>query len=115
MSDLQEKIEATLVILKKLKKGEDITEDNMDEMDEITVSEKQSSNGNKGKFDPDSSPEAWDYFKVFNDKIKTPNLKNNRLIWKSETIDIAGDCSFNFNDNKMESFKEMKLEDLQKN
>lgn len=117
MSDLQNKIKLTLGILNDLKQDKSITEEN------LQVLKKQSSNGNKIKFDPDSSPEAWDYFKVFNDKIKKPNLKNKRLIWeneiinidgKSETIDIAGDCSFNFNNNKMKSFEKMQLEGLQK-
>lgn len=101
MSDLQKKIEDTLDILKDLKKDKTITEEN------LQVLKKQSSNGNKIKFDPDSSLEAWDYFKVFNDKIKNPNLKNKRLIWKRKTIYIAGDCSFNFNGNKMKSFEEI--------
>ncbi|WP_192944614.1 hypothetical protein [Ligilactobacillus agilis] len=117
MSDLQNKIKLTLGILNDLKQDKPITEEN------LQVLKKQSSNGNKIKFDPDSSPEAWDYFKVFNDKIKNLNLKNKRLIWeneiinidgKSETIDIAGDCSFNFNNNKMGSFEGIKLEDFQK-
>ncbi|OXC07184.1 hypothetical protein AYP76_08305 [Ligilactobacillus agilis] len=117
MSDLQNKIKLTLGMLNDLKQDKPITEEN------LQVLKKQSSNGNKIKFDPDSSPEAWDYFKVFNDKIKNLNLKNKRLIWeneiinidgKSETIDIAGDCSFNFNNNKMGSFEGIKLEDFQK-
>lgn len=101
MSDLQEKIKATLGILNELKQNQHITKEN------LQVLKKQSSNGNKGKFDPDSSPEAWDYFKVFSGEIKDLNLNSNRLIWKSKTIDIAGDCSFNFNDNKMKSFEEI--------
>lgn len=101
MSDLQKKIKRTLVILNKLKKGEHITE-------EIPqVSDKQSFKGKEREFDPDSSPEAWDYFKVFSGEIKDLNLNSKRLIWKSETIDIAGDCSFNFNGTKMESFEEI--------
>ena len=108
MSNLQKKIKDTLVILNKLKEGEHITE-------EIPhVSDKQSFKGEVREFDPDSSPEAWDYFKVFSSEIKDLNLNSKRLIWKSETIDIAGDCSFNFNDNKMERFEEIKLEDFQK-
>lgn len=116
MSDLQNKINDTLGILNKLKQDKHITEDNMNKIPQVL--ETQLFNGEKSEFDPDSSPEAWDYFKVFSGAIEKSNLKSNwngkRLIWKSETIDIAGDCSFNFNGNKMKSFKEMKLEDFQK-
>lgn len=108
MSDLQNKIKLTLGILNDLKQGKTITE-------EIPqVSDKQSFKGKEREFDSDSSPEAWDYFKVFSGEIKDLNLNSKRLIWKSETIDIAGDCSFNFNGNKMKSFEKMQLEGLQK-
>ncbi|MCJ0544033.1 hypothetical protein MMJ53_07335 [Enterococcus cecorum] len=117
MSDLQEKIKDTLDILNKLKQGKPITK----KIPQVSDKEPQSFKGKETEFDPDSSPEAWDYFKVFSGEIKDLNLNSKRLIWKSETIDIAGDCSFNFNNNKMKSFKEMmesfeeiKLEDLQK-
>ncbi|GET16188.1 hypothetical protein [Ligilactobacillus agilis] len=99
MSDLQEKIKDTLDILNKLKQGKHITEDNMNNIPQVSDKE--------GEFDPDSSPEAWDYFKVFSGEIKDLNLNSKRLIWKSGTIDIAGDCSFNFNGTKMKSFKEI--------
>lgn len=112
MSDLQKKIKDTLDILNKLKQGQPITEDNMNNIPQ--VSETQSLKGKEREFDRDSSPEAWDYFKVFSGEIKDLNLNSKRLIWKEKTIDIAGDCSFNFNDKKMASFEKMKLEDLQK-
>lgn len=126
MSDLQKKIEDTLGILNELKKGQTITEDSMNKIPQVSDKKPQSFEGEEIVFDPDSSPEAWDYFnKVFSGEIKDLNLNSKRqrqrLIWKSETIDIAGDCSFNFNGNKMksfekkmESFEEMKLEDLKK-
>ena len=121
MSDLQKKIKDTLDILNKLKQGQPITEDNMNNIPQ--VKERQSFKEEDREFDRDSSPEAWDYFKVFSDEIKDLNLNSKRLIWKSKTIDIAGDCSFNFNDKKfndkkMESFEEIlqkfKLEVCQK-
>lgn len=115
MSDLQKKIKDTLDRLNELKQDKHITEKIPQ------VSDKQSFKGKEREFDSDSSPEAWDYFKVFSGEIKDLNLNSKRLIWKSETIDIAGDCSFNFNGTKMKSFKKMmesfeeiKLEDLQK-
>lgn len=108
MSDLQNKIEDTLGILNELKQDNYITKKIPQ------VLETQLFNGEEKEFDPDSSPEAWDYFKVFSGEIKDLNWNGKRLIWERKTIDIAGDCSFNFNDNKMESFKKMKLEDLQK-
>lgn len=117
MSDLQNKIEDTLDILNELKQDNHITK----EIPQVSDKEPQSFKGEEGVFDPDSSPEAWDYFKVFSGEIKDLNWNGKRLIWERKTIDIAGDCSFNFNDkkmesfkNKMESFEEMKLEDLQK-
>ncbi|MGN9066133.1 hypothetical protein [Ligilactobacillus agilis] len=99
MSDLQEKITDTLDILNKLKQGKHITEDNMNNIPQVSDKE--------GEFDPDSSPEAWDYFKVFSGAIEKSNWNGKRLIWERETIDIAGDCSFNFNGTKMESFEEI--------
>ena len=114
MSDLQNKIKRTLGILNTLKQDQHITEDNMNKIPQVSDKEPQLFKGKERVFDPDSSPEAWDYFKVFSGEIKDLNLNSKRLIWKSETIDIAGDCSFNFNDNKMKSFKKIKLEDFQK-
>lgn len=72
--------------------------------------------GKEFNFDPDSSPEAWDHYQeYYNDvgslgKLTLVNQKDyNRL--KSEisvcgiTYDIAGDCSFNFNEKKVKIFK----------
>ena len=103
MSDLQNKITLTLRILNDLKQDNPITE----EIPQVSDKEPQSFEGEEGVFDPDSSPEAWDYFKVFSGEIKDLNWNGKRLIWERKTIDIAGDCSFNFNDKKMESFEKI--------
>lgn len=56
MSDLQKKIKDTLDILNKLKQGQPITEDNMNNIPQ--VSETQSFKEEEREFDRDSSPEA---------------------------------------------------------
>lgn len=64
------------------------------------------------EFDPDSSPKAWEMYKKYYNNfttLNTPTLNKKRLLSevtvKNINFKVAGDCSFNFNTKKENSFK----------
>lgn len=77
------------------------------------------------KFDPDSSPKAWEHYKKYYEgvcfvgdpilvKKDWSRLKSNVSIGNI-SYEIAGDCSFNFNDKKSKLFKKIVGEDKKLN
>lgn len=60
--------------------------------------------------DFDSCPERWKYYqKRYPDlkiQLEEAKNKNGRGVWKYGSVDFSGDCFFNFNDKKIESFIE---------
>lgn len=64
---------------------------------------KQEYRKNKSNFEPDSSPDAWQYYRVYASHIlvgEPIGPKGNRLKSKAKfkeiEFEVAGDCSFNF-------------------
>jgi hypothetical protein len=67
-------------------------------------------------FEPDASPKACEHYEKYYGIIENckKELRNTRLIYsknlgitKNDIIDISGDCSFNFNDDKLLLLKEI--------
>ncbi len=58
--------------------------------------------------DFDSCQERWEYYQKrypeLKIQIKDIKNKNGRGVWKYGSVEISGDCFFNFNDKKIESF-----------
>ena len=58
--------------------------------------------------DFDSCQERWEYYQKrypeLKIQIKDVKNKNGRGVWKYGSVEISGDCFFNFNDKKIEAF-----------
>lgn len=81
----------------------------------VTIPEEQKWKSEEMKFDPDSSPIAWGMYvkkyKKLNISFSSLKKEGLRLISNvpmgSKSIKIAGDCSFNFNDDKKKLFNKI--------
>ena len=112
MNNIDKKIRETLEILKKVKNKEIYN----NTLEEYEIKANQSFNNKEYDFDVDSSPEAWQYFCEMKG-LKYEEIKRDieivgrkgatrlTLVWNN--IDVAGDCSFNFNKNKIELYMKM--------
>ena len=65
----------------------------------------------------DATKERWKYYKSRYNKMMNIQLnevcydKNGRGKWKFKSIELSGDCFFNFNDNKIAAFKEISCDE----